>query len=136
MEEQERTEPDEPRDAAQEAMANEVASDPRMPEDAALDEPAQDGDTLDEVTPTPDETMTEEATRDQDGGEVERAVQAAGVPAHLAATSADIVSDPQMIARDAFVTLVGAIWNGVSGVRISLSRSYAVFVHGDLPTPA
>ena len=44
-------------------------------------------------------------TADQDALAVERRLQAEGVPAHIAAESADIVADPQLLARGSFVKL-------------------------------
>jgi crotonobetainyl-CoA:carnitine CoA-transferase CaiB-like acyl-CoA transferase len=44
-------------------------------------------------------------TADQDALEVERRLQAIGVPAHVVAESADICSDPQLLARGSFITL-------------------------------
>jgi crotonobetainyl-CoA:carnitine CoA-transferase CaiB-like acyl-CoA transferase len=51
------------------------------------------------------EGLIEDWTRRQDVASVEASLQAIGVPAHRAAVSADVVSDPQLIARGHFQRL-------------------------------
>jgi crotonobetainyl-CoA:carnitine CoA-transferase CaiB-like acyl-CoA transferase len=51
------------------------------------------------------EVIIEAWTIHHDAFEVERLLQAAGVPAHIAATSADIIADPQLKAIGSFVRL-------------------------------
>lgn len=68
-------------------------------------------------------------TLDRDVAQVEATLQGAGIPAHRASSSADMVCDPQLVARGQFVRLPHE--NGgesvVEASRFALSRTPAVY---------
>ncbi len=72
--------------------------------------------------------MLEEWTRERTPAEVEATLQAAGVPVHRVSNASDILADPQLAARDHFVTVrqpeIGEVL--VEGSRFRLSHSPAV----------
>ena len=73
------------------------------------------------------DTLITAWTRERDWHEIERTLQAAGVPAHITQNSPDTVRDPQLLHRGHFVTLehdtVGEVT--VEGSRFRLSRTPA-----------
>ena len=80
-----------------------------------------------------DEIVTELVTG-RDGGELEAALQARGIAAHVVLDSAGTLADPQLVARGHFVTLESdGQRTVVEDTRSRLSRTPAQ-VHGGPPT--
>jgi crotonobetainyl-CoA:carnitine CoA-transferase CaiB-like acyl-CoA transferase len=75
------------------------------------------------------DALVEPWTRPQTADEVELALQAIGVPAHRASTSADLVADPQLEARGHFVRLAHPLGGEsvVDASRYRLSETPAAY---------
>ncbi|MBA4180741.1 MAG: hypothetical protein C0506_09155 [Anaerolinea sp.] len=67
-------------------------------------------------------------TRDRDVGEVELALQAAGVPCHRVSGSSDVIADPQLVARQHFIEVAHPEFGPVvvENSRLKLSATPAV----------
>jgi crotonobetainyl-CoA:carnitine CoA-transferase CaiB-like acyl-CoA transferase len=76
------------------------------------------------------ETLVEAWTRDRDAQAVETELQALGIPAHKAAKSADMVADPQLVARGHFVRLSHPLGGEsvIEASRFSLSETPAEYL--------